>query len=182
MKATKFVLALAATLVVLLSPRAVLADSVVQFAASGTFSNGTTLGGYITIDTTTGTITSDLTWSSDSNPFTQILAVASGSPTTTLVEISDGFGGEIDLVIPSTLTDYAGGSLCAVSGSPAGCPPTNVTLAVSQASNALGQGFNLDAGQLTPSTTAVPEPASLLLLGTGLLSLLVVAALKLQPA
>jgi len=192
MKTTKYVLALAAALIALLAPRAVLADTVDQFTVSGTYSDSSTLSGTITIDTTTGVVQAvDLAWS-DVLPsltnFTQFgtTSISTYTPSYAGLSVMDPAGDYLGLVFPvATLTDYLGGSLCNGYGSsPPLCPSTGGPWATdANLGTSPSTIFDLETGTVELTGTVVtPEPTSLLLLGTGLLSLLVVAGLKLRPA
>jgi len=110
MKATKFVLALAAALVVLLSPRLVLADSYSSFTVTGTLLGTPTLSGTITIDTTTGVVTTaDLTWAGISSPFTTIETAPTNLEGYPLLLVEDPDSDSLGLAFPNTsLVGYSG--------------------------------------------------------------------------
>jgi len=180
MKPKIYLLALAAALIALLAPQAVLADTV--FTATGSFSDLSTLSGTITINTTTGAVTaSDLTWSDVPFVFTTVWSMSTTLGGNTAIQLRDGpVGGDsMTLVVPvPTLTNYTGGSLCGISnclflyeGSVYSDDSYGDELAVP---SDIFQ--DLDFGTLAPTPT--PEPGGLLLLSTGLLGLVGVTRRK----
>jgi hypothetical protein len=142
------------------------ADEIVTFDATGTFSDGTELGGSLTIDITTGDITTD-----DLTTSGPIIATFNLLPTTASVGGYPGFnvvdnGGNADFtfnVDATSLVGFQGGYLGS-SDQPLGGFVSFLNLNRSY-------GVDLVSGDLTP----VPEPASLPILGLGA-GLLVVAA------
>jgi len=181
MKPKIYLLALAAALIAPLAPQAVLADTIDQFTVSGTYYGGSTLSGTITIDTTTGVVqAADLAWSTVVPDLT-IFAENTFGPTPPYpayasIEVSDSVGDFVGLVFPvSSFVDYTGGSLCnGYFDSPPLCPyspgpwATDAYEGVSPSTTLV----SLETGTVVlTSVVSTPEPSGLLLLSTGLLSL-----------
>jgi hypothetical protein len=140
------------------------ADTITTFNVTGTFSNGATLAGTITINTTFGTITgaSLVAGASEfsfadlviSMPFAfpfghEFLAQFVTSPFV-------ASPGSLSLFIPGdSLIGYTGGALCSNS--------------VPCLESSGGVGASLTSGSL--SVAAVPEPSELILLSAGLIGL-----------
>ena len=156
-----------AVMVVAVSAPYAHADTVTTFNAFGSsFGGEFPLSGTMTIDTTTGVVTA-------ANLFVGFPAGGSGNLTTISVQQPsgtdfdvvvngpdvDGFAFFLQLFFPTTtLKGYQGGSFAPQTPS---STPTFVSLDTME--------FAI-AGGLTPiATVTTPEPASLLLLGTGLL-------------
>jgi hypothetical protein len=140
--------------------------SIIEFAATGVTQSGSTLSGDIFIDTTTGSISS--------------LSLTVSSPLSFTVDTFDNFGSGqatgyyviradngttfpfIDLDIPTaTLVGYTGGGFCTVGST---CP-NGISYSEASTSNATTSGF------VSGSLTAIPEPASLALVGSAMLGL-----------
>jgi hypothetical protein len=134
------------------------------FDVSGTFSDGTTIGGFIAIDVSAGTVTSeDITTSRTGvGPFTATPSVVGSSPI--ILEFGDTNSDELDLLLPvSTLVGYAGGALCTFSASLEGVCTDQAT----NLRNLPGAfSLSLNSGSLTP--VATPLPAALPLFATGI--------------
>jgi len=162
MKTTKYALAVALVLIAL-APSAVRADSIV-FDASGTFADGSTMSGTVTIDTT-GVVTAASLSSSlpNAGPATFIAQTLDSTGTLYIVSVVETIPneGDFNLVFPTaTLIGYGGGGLCSIDIS---CPEISDYFPPAGGSGP----FALTSGTLT----AVPEPSTVALLGTGLLGL-----------
>ena len=140
---------------------------IVEFAATGVTQDGSTLSGDIFIDTSAGSISSlSLTMSSPLS-FTVNTFENFGSGQATgyyVIRADDGTTFPfIDLDIPTaTLVGYTGGSICTVGST---CPNG---ISFSEASST---GNDTTSGFTSGSLTAVPEPASLALVGSAMLGL-----------
>ena len=141
---------------------------IVEFAATGVTQDGSTLSGDIFIDTTAGSISAlSLTMSGGPLSFTVntlntfVTGSASGYY---VIRADDGTTFPfIDLDIPTaTLVGYTGGSFCTVGSK---CPNGISFSEASSTNNATTSGF------VNGSLTAVPEPASLALVGSAMLGL-----------
>jgi hypothetical protein len=157
---TKMILVLAAVLV---GPglMAASADTILNF--SGTFQDGSQLGGTLTFNATTGVIDAvNLTVGSSSFTFIQAPTpmLIGGSLFIQLTATSTFNFHILDIFIPvSSLVGYNGGQLC-ITPTAGGC------------SNPTQWGANGTSYYLTQgSSSAVPEPSSLLLLAGGLVGL-----------
>jgi hypothetical protein len=140
------------------------------FYATGIFSNGASLSGTLTIDTTIGSVTgANLAVSAPSNlQFTQVLGQGfSPAPFffgVTIRSPTNLFDINLGLEVTS-LVGYLGGAIC--SSSTPNCAPTILfNLSTSSADVVLRSG----SLSLTPPTS-VPAPGALLLLAFGLLGL-----------
>jgi len=169
MKTTKYAVAAALGLAALLAPRAVLADTTVQFAASGTFADDSTLSGIFSVDVTTGVVTSaDLAWSDVGSAFTTI------EPETTLdgfaeLVVENAAGNFIGLAFQSaSLIGYSGGSLCSTADNCLGSP---IIAFVESDAELMLESPSPDL-LTSGSVVATPEPSSLLLLSIGLFGLM----------
>ena len=140
---------------------------IIEFAVTGVTQDGSTLSGDIFIDTTAGSVSS--------------LSLTMSSPLSFTVNTFDNFGSGqatgyyairadngttfpfIYLDIPTaTLVGYTGGSFCTVVST---CPNGITFSEASSTDNTTTSGF------VSGSLTAVPEPASLALVGSAMLGL-----------
>jgi hypothetical protein len=134
------------------------ADITTRFFASGTFTGGETLGGYLDIDVTTGTVPDfNLTVGSESFTVNNVLGSGIGFVTFGATTASPPFD-EVELIIPvsgttvadSNLIDYTGGPLSTFTyflpdGAP--LPPTDLLV--------------------SGSLSAVPEPSTAIVAAFG---------------
>jgi hypothetical protein len=165
MRITKCALAMAAGVIALLSPRPASADQLL--GVTGTFTDGSTLSGTITIDTTTGNPTGiDLTWSSLATPFfTQVPmnGAADGFPETQILDPS----GTDELVLIWNTIPPLGTSSVALCSVDAPCMYNGETF-TTLITTSVGS-LSLAEGKIEP--VEAPESASFVLLSTGLLGL-----------
>ena len=169
MKAAKYVLGAAIALV---APVRVRANSIV-FNAFGTFSNGSTLTGTVTIDTTLGNVTAAslfTTTSGAAGPFTLTSQGVDPSGNYSLVTSYPGTFFQLILNFSTgTLVGYAGGPFC--SGTTL-CNALPNAFEASQLQSGAFQVFLSTGGLTVPAPTPAPEPSSAILLGTGILGLM----------
>lgn len=170
MKITKYALAGALGLFALVAPSGARADTI--FIASGTFQDGSTLSGTLTINTATGLITSaDLIVQYNISPsVTETFANILGQTPSTVDLEGNLFSSLFFDISASTLMGYSGGALCSTSVACAGSIVTDV----SPANGITGVPFNdfLTSGMLTSTVATAPEPSTVVLLAAGLLGLM----------
>jgi hypothetical protein len=131
------------------------------FNATGTLTNGATLTGTVTIDTTNGTVTAlALAFSGNTTAsFDQIDRQGLGTGISYEID-AVGFDSEFDFDLPvASLKGYSGGNICSHDNETSSCQFTSVT-------DVAGREELLANGALTPAVPAVPEPSSVILLAT----------------
>jgi hypothetical protein len=165
------------------APATALADSISTFAASGTFGDGSTLAGTITIDVTTGIVTgSDIIVESTSSDVTSFGSVNRSSvdpfdSDSWVLDLETGSGAfpYVDLYVDtaalgsSTLIGYSGGAL--YSDALRGSDGANTVYRPTPGSDA----DYLESGSLS-LVPSIPEPATLDLLAVSVACLGGVAA------
>jgi hypothetical protein len=149
------------------------ADTVVNFNISGTFADGATLSGTVTIDTTTGTATGmDVTASTSPTPITfntDVSSVYAPGDGEVLIEGYDStLSNELVLGVvgsSTVLQGYTGGTLAGTSSTP--FSPASFFAP----GGGEGTPVDLTTGALTaPGTTTTPAPATLTLAATAMLA------------
>jgi hypothetical protein len=162
------------------------ADQMTVFQVAGTFTDGTTFSGNLTVDTTAGTITAaDIWYSGDGQSYTIVgpQGAYDVPPTpvayTAFIEAPGsssmfGFAIEGSSALDS-LVGFTGGSLCSQS-SPCYIPAESGNEYSDW--NGASRTVLLQSGDVVAATTAVPEPGSLLLLGASLIIFMVFIAIQ----
>jgi len=177
MKTTIFALVTALGLVALVAPRTVWADTV--FNVSGTLQDGSVLMGTITIDTVRGVPTDAEVWTTGPTSVGPLPFLGYSSDLQFFEIASQGFNNDdiyLFLDTPS-LIGYTGGPICGLS---TGCVetiglPENLGPVISYVTDPV----YLTSGSVT-LPAAVPESSSVVLLGTGLLTLISIGLYKSQ--
>jgi hypothetical protein len=161
LKNLRFTLSTAASVVISLVSFASQGHATV-FQAEGLFSDGSILGGTLSIDTNTGTVTaSDLTIGVLGTFSTIIFQANSGSPLGYSV-IADNAAGTEEFsfgLVTDSLVGYGGGDLC--SQGTVGCFSSNYYPILDPFDQTA-----LSTGRVIGASAAAPEPAFLFLCGT----------------
>ena len=159
------------------------ADAITTYnLLDGTFDNGATITGTVTIDATSGTFVSeDFSVVKGRRTYVFDGPVTDQGP----VYHTNGYGSYfhnanddfLNLTLPASaynpansLIGYAGGQVCSNAND---CDDYNGLYFPAH-----GSGGNFATGELVAQTPAVPEPSTLILLGTGILGLAGVARRK----
>jgi PEP-CTERM motif len=182
---SRFFFCVLATLTCLVfAPASLLADTTDTFTISGTFLDGSTLSGTITIDVTTGMIGSNnIVWTGSSTtlgPFNAPPGPAVGMQTGAVVALLNDADNDVLILAldtdnapnPGTLVGYTGGALCTFSSETTPPDPCTDPFANTVLLPLGAPQLDLQSGSATlTSSVLTPEPSSVLLLGAGLLSL-----------
>jgi hypothetical protein len=143
------------------------ADSFTTVSVAGTFTGGTSVSGTITIDTTTGAVTgATLTATgtlAGSFAFANLTSQGGDGANGYVANFTSG-GLTLSLVFftsNGTLVGYSGGGFCIGAATGCGDPSEIFSAQVTELLN----------GGSASASSAVPEPATYLLLGSGLLGL-----------
>lgn len=144
------------------------------FNASGTFADGTTLGGTVTINTATGQVTSvDLTLSAPNAATLTLIADVGSVPGSVVISAgTPSVYPQVSLWFPvSTLAGYSGGALCSNTS-----PCTSGAFTNLARSDVAGED-RLTSGSLTPASQppGTPAPPSLWLALVGCATVLAYA-------
>jgi len=162
LRKTRFILRAARPIVLCLVSFAAQAYAT-DFQATGLFTDGSTLGGTLTIDTNVGTVTaSDLTISGAGTFSTLVFQFNYGAPAFYSV-IADNTAGTEEFsfgLLADSLVGYTGGDFCGDSNG--GSCLSSVFYPTSDPSNQV----SLSNGSLTGTSGVAPEPAALSFLGT----------------
>jgi hypothetical protein len=168
----RFTLVLAALALLLCGVGQAKADTIQTFNASGTFADGATLSGILTIDVTTGVATAvDLVVGPpDSLTFSFIQQQVPSGADGYLIQTGTAASGvpQLDLILATTtLVNYSGSSIA--SGSE---PVDNRASEILVSTSPSPVVVLLSQGSLSAAPAAAPAAASLTLLGAGAVGLL----------